>query len=378
MESELFKPDNFSGVDIQYKEFEGDNSFFNDILKLYFNDFKIKKIFQLDRPEINSQNFKIILFVNGKNREVLLRKYQVLSDLDQIIFYLNTLSFLKERGIKVSNVISNLAGQRAVKIRGGIYALFDFIEADYFSPAEESAVAVIEEIAKAHSALRSLGKEQISAIDNFSKRAAVYYNEVGSYSEKDFKDIENFIKNKESKNEDDVLVLDKMPLIRKTVIEVKEREKEISLLPKQIIHSDLHPHNVLMVNNEVGALIDFDAMRLSQRARDAAFAVYRFGRQFPVGSEESGAISEAPRLTKLFMDSYNKADKPACAMPAHAGGRLSEEEVRLMPILIKDEFLLKILFVLRGIYKKGNFSWAKDLRKFIAAIEEINYFWPNG
>jgi len=371
MESELFKPDNFSQTDIRYKEFSGNSAVFNDVLKLYFNDFKIISIFQLDRPEINSQNFKIILSVNGKNKEILLRKYQILSDLSQITFYLDTLSFLGERGVKVSDVINNLAGQCAIKIGGGVYALFDFIEADYFSPAKDGAVAVMEEVAKVHSALRDFDKKQIAAIDAFSKKAAVYYNEVKLYSEKDFKDIENIINSKD-KNDDDKLVLDKMLLIRKTIIEVGEKEKEISFLPKQIIHSDLHPHNVLMVKNEVGALIDFDAMRLSQRARDMAFAIYRFGRQFLIGIEENEAASRAPQLTKLFIGSYNSIDKPACA------GRLSEEEIRLMPILIKDEFLLKILFVLNGIYKKGNYSWAKDLRKFIAAIEEINYFWPNG
>ena len=35
-----------------------------------------------------------------------------------------------------------------------------------------------------------------------------------------------------------------------------------------------------MVQDEVAAIIDFDAIRISQQARDAAFAIYRFGRQF--------------------------------------------------------------------------------------------------
>ena len=134
-------------------------------------------------------------------------------------------------------------------------------------------------------------------------------------------------------------------------------------LGKQVIHSDLHPHNILMNGDQVDAIIDFDSMRLSQQARDVAFAIYRFGRQFFV-DDNSNVKEEAPRLVKLFIDSYGVTKK------------LSEKEIGLLPILVKDEFLKKILCVLNGVYAESNFAWAKDLGKFLAAIDEINYFWP--
>ena len=364
MESGLFRPDNFSQTDIKYKKFSGSPAVFNDVLALYFPAFEIKDVLQLDRLEINSQNFQILLFINGTDKKILLRKHKLLTGLDQINFYLEILSALDKSGAKVSRVINSLNGGHAVKISDGIYTLFDFIEADYFSPNENSLKAAAKEIAKAHQGLKNLNEDRVSVIESFSKIAATYYNKIKSYSENDFLEIEKILASKK-RNEDDELVLKELAFIKKTILEVKSREKEIALLPKQIIHSDLHPHNILMNGGAVGAIIDFDTMRLSQRARDIAFAVYRLGRQFLIGSGDETAALKAPLLLKSFIDSYMTIEK------------LSKEEIRLMPILIKDEFLLKILFVLNGIYKEGNFLWAGDLRKFLAAMQEINYFWPN-
>lgn len=365
MELELFEPDNFSQIDIRYKIFDGNAVVLRNVLGLYFSNFEIKEICQLDRPEINSKNFKINLYINGQNRCFLLRKYQILSDLEQIIFYLDKLPLLERGGVKVSRVVRSLEGHLAVKEQKDIYALFDFIEGDYFSPNEQGFSMVAKEIAALHSAFYKFDKKQIEAIDSFSKKSKTYYNVIRSYSEKDLLEIEAVIKTKKI-DQGDRLVLENLPFIKENIIEVRNKLKGPVILRRQIIHSDLHPHNIIMKKNEVAAIIDFDSMRLSERARDIAFAIYRFGRQFLVGCKADDSFLVAPRLTKLFINSYNEIDK------------ISEEEINLMPALIKDEFLLKILFVLNGIYKDGNFLWASDLKKFLAAMQEINYFWPNG
>ena len=294
----------------------------------------------------------------------MLRKNKILSELEQIDLYLDVLSVLNKDGVKVSRVINSLNGERAVNINNEIYSLFDFIEADYFSPNEKGLEMAAKEIAKMHRGLKNLDKKKVSAIGSFSGLAATYYNKIRSYSEDDFLEIEKILIDKQ-RNEDDELVLKNLAFIKKIVGEVKNKAGEVSALPEQIIHSDLHPHNILMIGNKVGAIVDFDSMRPSQRARDVASAIYRFGRQFLIGLGNEVAALKAPLLSKSFIDSYMTIEK------------LSKEEIGLMPILIKDEFLLKILFVLNGIYKEGNFLWAGDLRKFLAAMQEINYFWPN-
>lgn len=363
MTSQLFQPDNFSQVSIKYKKLEHAPGVLREVLGLYLNDFIIKEIRQLDRAEINSKNFKVILSVGGENKKFLLREYKNLSDIEQVAFYIDLLRFLGTRGVKVSKAVNALDGGSVVSVDGGVYALFDFIEADYFTPSEKSFVAVAEEIAKMHKALSCFDQKQVATIDVFSKKAAVYYNKVRTYSENDFCEIEQILDGKE-KDDSDRLILAALPLIKKTIKEVVAVKQEIAALQKQIIHSDLHPHNILMAGDRVSAVVDFDAMRLSERARDTAFAIYRFGRQMLLNFGNREAALEAPRLVNLFLSGYNNTNA------------LSEQEICLMPALIKDEFLIKILFVLNGVYREKNFLWAKDLPKFAAAIEEIHYFWP--
>lgn len=363
MTSQLFQPDNFSQVSITYKKLEHTPDVLHEVLKRYLNDFVIKEIWQLDRAEINSKNFKVILSEGGENKKFLLRKYQNLSDIEQVAFYIGLLRLLDTRGVKVSKPVNALDGHSVVPVEGGVYVLFDFIEANYFTPSEKSFVAVAKEVAKMHEALRGFDQKQVAAIDAFSKQAPVYYNKIRSYSENDFWHIEQILAGKE-KDEDDRLILLALPLIKKTIKEVIAVKQEIAALQKQIIHSDLHPHNILMAGDRVSAIVDFDAMRLSERARDTAFAIYRFGRQMLLNFGNREAALEAPRLVNLFLSGYNNTNT------------LSEQETRLMPALIKDEFLIKILFVLNGVYREKNFLWAKDLPKFAAAIEEIHYFWP--
>ena len=139
----------------------------------------------------------------------------------------------------------------------------------------------------------------------------------------------------------------------------------IKNLPQQIIHSDLHPHNVLFKGQAAAAIIDFDCMRLSPVARDVAIATYRFGRQFLVGQKmsETNLRKKAKKLQDQFLTAYQRINP------------LTPQEIKALPLLIKDEFLTKLLFVLRGAYLEGNISWTQDTIKFIDALKEINYFW---
>src|SRR3989338_6023031 len=95
----LFQPDNFSQGKIHFKEYRGDARPFSKILKKYFNDFEIEKLYQVDRAEIQTQNYKIILRERGKTKTILLKKYKVSPDPEQTEFYLNLLVVLLQKGV---------------------------------------------------------------------------------------------------------------------------------------------------------------------------------------------------------------------------------------------------------------------------------------
>lgn len=361
MEIRLFTSDNFSNPEIRYKSISKSPDAFKPVLDHYFDVYEIVSITQRDRSEINSENYKVVLNINNEQQVFLLRKFNGLTDHEQIRFFLGLLEKLRQSSVPVTEVITSLNDELTIEHDGAPYALFPFIEGVHFSPTIEGLRNIAKAVAGMHRALHQLSPGEVDRIQELSKRSKTYFNIIPRYTVQDFKSLSDRISYLSSSSEMDTRVLTYLPQYIETTEQIETHRKVIEALEKQVIHSDLHPHNVLMHKENVAAILDFDALRVSQRAREVAFAMYRFGRQFFVHGEDTSSMKD---IVATFFDSY-KSVYP-----------LSDEERRLLPILLKDEFLTKILFVLKGVYEEGNNAWAGDLPKFLPAIEEINYFWP--
>ncbi|MBT5263013.1 MAG: phosphotransferase [Candidatus Magasanikbacteria bacterium] len=358
----LFNADNFSNSVISYNDVDCDKNLFNKILNNYFSEYNIKGVSQVNRSEIYSENYKVILQIDGNDKNILLRKYNSLEE-SQIKFYLLFLKNLQQKGVPVVDVVKTKNDLFYVNVGGSQYAVFDFVESDHFKASEEAFISVARSVAKMHKAFSGVDTEIIKKIDELSQNGEAYFNKIKFYSIKDFNDIEKIINNKKNLSIEDKCVLDKLPLFIETVGLIEKESINLGKLNKGLIHSDLHPHNLLLDGESVKAIIDFDGMRVSQVARDVAFAIYRLGRQFFANGVLSVDKDKGNDLVKLFVGEYEKINL------------ISKEEKRLMPLLVKDEFIRKILFVLNGVYKEDNHTWAKDLPKFLVSIGEINYFW---
>ncbi|MCX6722588.1 MAG: phosphotransferase, partial [Candidatus Staskawiczbacteria bacterium] len=270
----------------------------------------------------------------------------------------------EERGVRVSQIMQTLDGKLFAEFNNDLFAVFSFVEANYFWPDYDLLISAAKEIAKMHLGFNSLDDDDFKKIENFSGQGKGYFNVIKDYDREDFIKLKDLIKSKTEQNDTDKLVLGKIDIFLETCDKIKNYLERLEKLPKQIIHSDLHPHNILVNDKEVKVLIDFDSMRISQQARDVAFVIYRLGKQFFVNKDLKEVQENAPKLKDLFVKEY-------CLVK-----ELTEEENKLLPVLVKDEFLRKLLFVLKGVYQDNNFAWAKDLSSFVASFEEIDYFWP--
>jgi hypothetical protein len=55
----IFQPDNFSLKEIKYKRLTTIPKFVQPVISAYFTDFKINNVYELDRREINSKNYRV-------------------------------------------------------------------------------------------------------------------------------------------------------------------------------------------------------------------------------------------------------------------------------------------------------------------------------
>lgn len=360
----LFAQDNFSDSKIKYENVDVGWQLFYDILKNYFDGPVIKSVYKVGGTAAHSENFKITLNDGNAEKEVLVRKHKTLQA-SQIEFYSGLAHRLRKLEAKMVVPFKTIANEWMVIIGGEYYQVYRFILAEHFYPSEDSFCSIAKALAQLHLAFNALDSSDLVRINTLSQHGDLYFNVIKTYSEKDFINLQNIINKRSEQTEIDKEVLSRIPYFIGAVKEVKNQEQDIENLSKQIIHSDTHPHNFLIKNNDVEAILDLGGMRVSQQARDVAHAIYRLGRQFFVHNVKEQTEGNAIKLKDVFIESYKKVKN------------LSDKEMEMMPYLLKDEFIRKNLFVLNGVYKQNNRAWASNLSKFLIAMDEIKFFWPS-
>ncbi|QQE13258.1 phosphotransferase [Planctomycetota bacterium] len=127
------------------------------------------------------------------------------------------------------------------------------------------------------------------------------------------------------------LVLDLNGALREAYLSAESKAKELGIdeWPRQVVHSDWHPGNLLYRNKRVVAVIDYDAARLQQRVMDVANG----GLQFSIlgGSDNPDAWPEYLDESRLkrFMRGYESV--PNCV--------LSKAEVAAIPWLMIEALI---------------------------------------
>jgi len=168
---------------------------------------------------------------------------------------------MKENGfVYLPNVIKNGNGDYLLKIDGVPYYCLEYLPADFHSSQNPISFSqMVKLIGSFHAYSQKLTAEKSfhsSKIDHFKKRMRFF---------------------------SDPLLLESDPLLFDTPIwkqlislrdyySTVEFEKIYNGLPKQIIHGDAHPENMVISNN-VPYFIDFDEMRFDIRLWDLACSI---------------------------------------------------------------------------------------------------------
>ena len=361
---ELFQPDNFSTAEITYRPSSRQPGFFYPILRRYIPNCQIESVAELEHPAFNTENFKVVLSDGVARRVVLVRKYKSIQP-EQINFYVGIIDQLLQGGVAAVHFLKTADADRPeTQYDGAWYAVADFIEARHFFPTQENYAASARAIARLHRALQALPPATVERVDQLSQQGYTYFNIVKQYTVSDFEYFKEFLAKHPAPTQTERLVLEHIDLCLGLAERIARRDAELHALPRQIIHSDLRPHNLLVDQTGRIIILDFDGMRLSQRGRDIAFAIYRLGRQFGAAARQSYDGGQAIELKKIFLGAYQTVTP------------IDPAEEQLLGHLLCDEFLRKLLFVLRSAYVDGQDTFRKEIPKFLAALREINYFWP--
>lgn len=221
----------------------------------------------------------------------ILTMYERRIDIAELPFFLGLLDHLSARGAPVPRTIHDRAGNASREIDGKAVALIEFlpgVSVDRPTPAQAFNVGAV------------LAKMHLAAKDYGARRA----NELGPDAS---------LQVLTDCGEGALAAID--PALPAAIVEAKRVVQEWPQgLPRSIIHSDLFPDNVLMLDDKVSGLIDFyfachDAMAYDLAVTHAAWSFADAGRTY------------RPEIGQALVTGYESV-RP-----------LSEEERRALPLL---------------------------------------------
>jgi Ser/Thr protein kinase RdoA (MazF antagonist) len=112
----------------------------------------------------------------------------------------------------------------------------------------------------------------------------------------------------------------------------KVKEMGIDTWPKQIVHADWHPGNMLFRENQVVAVIDYDSARLQPRVLDIGNGALQFSITGGDDDVSKWADNVDEARFKRFLRGYDEVML------------LSQAEIRTLPLLMIEALVAEAVF----------------------------------
>ena len=202
-------------------------------------------IFERDGLELNSNNFKI----ETKSKIFLLKKWNEKLSSSEIQKFLNLNLWLVKKKCLVQIPQKFCNGKYLIKINQSYWSYFNYIDGVHFKGGNNELDSASSYIAKFTKEIIKYPKKNISKkFKYFSKDDY----EIILWMEKNQKKLNNIFGKKIS------------TLIKKNLLEIIYLFKTLKKLykfklKKQVIHLDLHPHNIIMKDSKVNGVLDIDS-----------------------------------------------------------------------------------------------------------------------
>lgn len=305
---------------------------------------------------IAPQEMKTLVFLSGveprhfqvideEHNQFLLQRNRTGSERQRLVAACEI--WCREQGIPTRELISATNGENFFSDSSDqTYSLSTFLEGTHFDGSREELRNVARQLPRLINALYD-----IPFAEEVEKSRSVH---VRHNSEILFQLLSEVTSKKDigSVPQD---FLEKIPNIIEVSQDLQSVDFEHQLF--QTTHRDLHPYNMLFKNKKLIAWYDFENVERSQRLRDIAFVLHRVSRTY--GSKTEGKQDIGTPIKMRIGDFLNEFN---------AVEPLSYADIEILPHLIRDEVLRRIMIILTKNYPAGEF------RKQLRFLEEASLF----
>ncbi|MFC1780920.1 phosphotransferase enzyme family protein [Planctomycetota bacterium] len=248
----------------------------------------------------NQRSPKVVIF-SDKGRYLLKRRPKHKGDIDRVKFAHKVLKHLAAQGFPVTVVVPTVNSDETVlQMNNHIYELFEFVSGTrYDSSAEETAEAA-RQLANFHRLLADFPYEHEQTNNCFHNSRTVRSHL------KTLRANNSTTPDRKLRTTADVLVR----IYNESSIRINQLD--FDSWPRQVIHGDWHPGNMLFSDGQIVAVLDFDSVRIASPVTDLANGLLQFS--IVAGSPNPGDWPDSFDLEKIsqFIRGYrsvNELDK---------------------------------------------------------------------
>ncbi len=313
-----------------------------EILSKNYDLKNIKKISVIPHTDINSLNY----LIQTKKEKFVLHNFKDDSQPEKLEKICLILNHCKKHGCHVTYPVKNNR-KLYVNKKHRIY-LTKFQPGEIYNKTNYQLSTFAESLSILHQTLAGI------PFDYMYKTNQSFYKIL---TIDDLKKIRNLIVSKPNKNNFDKKFLQNFLLIKKSINFIKSLPQK-GKFKKQLIHHDLHPHNVIFYKNSVGAILDFHSLRKGMVMQDVSFAAFRFAEY------KNNNIKNLIKKIVYFLEKYNENNS------------LSYDEIIHFNIFLELEILSRLSYILKKNYFTNSFRWNVDLDKFLKFLHLINLIKP--
>ncbi len=325
------------------------------VILSYFDIGVIESVTELNRGSRRSPKIGI---VSNQGKFLLKRRSTQKAHPDRVRFAHRIQQHLACAGFPVARLVETRETQGTfLQWKGHVYELFSYVAGQPYKRTTAEASSAADMLARLHESLTSIELPDSVTVpkgdyhDASSVRTGLQGIAATLSSHDSFTGTESDL---------DAMISSLSESYDNAAGEV--RSAGIDTLPSQIIHADWHPGNMLFRNNQVVAVIDFDASRESKRIVEVANGVHQFSITGNGDPATWPAEIDRERFGS-FLAAYEKC------LP------LSDEERSAIPGLMIQALIAECVAPIRLTGSVGR--WA-GFRVLNMVIKKIDWIHENG
>lgn len=343
--SEIFEPNNHSAAKVLWTAAAAEPAAeVKEVLLLHYGLPAVGEVLKVGAWEVRSHNFKI----SAGGKILLVKKNIAWKDEPSLALVERVLQYLGRKNVPAPVIVPALNGAAHVSFGDHLWQVFEFIPGDYFAGTETELAAAAAAIAGLHIALAEIPfaaelRGRTKAVSTWSREKLLGFfaaaNLPAAVAEALGRD---------------------RALIEARLAELEGNAEPMRAARRQIVRNSLHPHDTLFVGGRLQAIIDFEEIGENELARDVGNACHRFVRQYVVCAGRPWRETLG-RGTRVFLDSYLAVNP------------LPENELKLLPLFIKDELLRKLQSTLTKLAAGENVEkYTGEVLKFLGLLREAD------